>query len=339
MNLPGLRKALASLPKTLYDTYARILCNIDADQHQYAFKILQWLAYSARPLKLAEVAEVIAIGVEERPRFDPGVRFPEPRDILTLCSSLISLEDETVKDIQDDSNTVVVRLAHFSVKEYLSSNAILQGKLNIYSIQEISANVSICNDCLAYLLELNGLNSLTPQFFAEYPLARYAARFWVQHAQVAERDSSFNPSLVIELLLTSGCGFLNWISLYDPNHRGLEPNVARSSNSLLPPLYYASMAGLYKIARVLLDKGADVNASDGWYGNALQAASLRGHYHVIQLLLEKGADVNAPGCLRYGDALQAASFRGHNQVVQMLLEKGADVNAPGGRYGRALQAA
>jgi ankyrin repeat protein len=46
---------------------------------------------------------------------------------------------------------------------------------------------------------------------------------------------------------------------------------------------------------LLLEKGADVNAQGGDYGNALYAASNRGHDSVVTLLLEKGADVNAQG--------------------------------------------
>ncbi|OCK72824.1 hypothetical protein K432DRAFT_278319, partial [Lepidopterella palustris CBS 459.81] len=64
---------------------------------------------------------------------------------------------------------------------------------------------------------------------------------------------------------------------------------------------------------LLLDKGADVNAQGGEYGNALYAASDRDHEQVVRLLLDKGADVNAQGG-EYGNALQAASYRGHEQV-------------------------
>jgi hypothetical protein len=40
---------------------------------------------------------------------------------------------------------------------------------------------------------------------------------------------------------------------------------------------------------LLVEKGANVNAQGGEYGNALVAASHRGHKVIMGLLLEKGA--------------------------------------------------
>lgn len=72
---------------------------------------------------------------------------------------------------------------------------------------------------------------------------------------------------------------------------------------------------------MLLDKGADVNAQGGDYGNALQAASYGGHREIGTLLSDKGADVNAQGGL-YGNAPQAASQRGYQKTVELLQRNG-----------------
>jgi ankyrin repeat protein len=50
-----------------------------------------------------------------------------------------------------------------------------------------------------------------------------------------------------------------------------------------------------------------------------------GHEAVVKLLLDKGAKVNAQGG-RYGNALQAASEGGHEAVVKLLLNKSAHSN-------------
>ncbi len=81
LNVHELRKRLASLSKDLDETYARILFNIEENYRRDALKILQWLMYSARPLRLEEVVEVVVIDVDESPRFDPEKRYSESRDI------------------------------------------------------------------------------------------------------------------------------------------------------------------------------------------------------------------------------------------------------------------
>ena len=103
-------------------------------------------------------------------------------------------------------------------------------------------------------------------------------------------------------------------------------------------LHIAAEEGKDQVVRMLLDKGADVNAQGGLYSNALQAASYRGHDRIVQILLDKGADINAQGG-DYGNALKVASSEGHDRIVQILLDKGADVNAQCGLYGSALQVA
>src|SRR4051812_10878037 len=84
-----LRKELASLPETLDETYDRILCSIHELYSQYALQIQQWLAFSARPLRIEEIAEVTAVDTGGDSRFEAKNRLKEPRDILIICSSLV----------------------------------------------------------------------------------------------------------------------------------------------------------------------------------------------------------------------------------------------------------
>ncbi|MCJ1379453.1 hypothetical protein MMC17_002554 [Xylographa soralifera] len=97
------------------------------------------------------------------------------------------------------------------------------------------------------------------------------------------------------------------------------------------PLQGASRHGAEAIVRLILKKGADINASGGPDGTALQAAALHKHRGIVQLLLENGADVNAEA--GHNTALQTALSGGFGtekideSLVRMLIDKGADVNA------------
>ena len=72
---------------------------------------------------------------------------------------------------------------------------------------------------------------------------------------------------------------------------------------------------------MLLDRGADINAQGGPWGNALQAASCFGRDQIVQMLLDRGANINARS--KSGTALHMASSQGHDEIVQMLLDRGA----------------
>jgi hypothetical protein len=112
-------------------------------------------------------------------------------------------------------------------------------------------------------------------------------------------------------------------------------NIQATDKDDEAPLLLAVRKEHRQVVKLLVDKGADVNAQGGRSGNALRAASDRGHEAVVKMLLDKSADVNAQGGI-YGNALQEALFRGYGAVVRLLLDEGADVNAHGGYFGNAL---
>ncbi|KAH7363898.1 ectomycorrhiza-induced ankyrin-domain/NACHT-domain-containing protein [Rhexocercosporidium sp. MPI-PUGE-AT-0058] len=335
LNIGTLRRALNSLPKTLDDTYARILLSIDEDYSQDAFRILQWLVYSARPLRMEEMVEVLAIDTKQS-QFNPENRLPDPRDLLTICSSLVTTIATTTVGRNGVSQEIIeLRLAHFSVKEYLISDRIRTGEAFRYDIQS-GGEEEIAQSCLQYLLHFERV-VLRSGNLATFPLAPYAAQYWCRHFR-ATKDSDQASKRVMQLL--QGKAFQNWIRLYDPDSPLGRIQRTRNIATIAPPLYYASKEGLFRPVSILIEKGANMNTRGGVYGHALTAASASGHEAVVALLIEKGANVNARDDGNYGTALTAASASGHEAIVALLIEKGADINTHNGRYyGIALQAA
>ncbi len=309
-----LRKALKSLPKTLDDTYVRILCTIKAEYYSYAFKILQWLVFSVRPLSIQEAAEILAIDEEGERGFDPEYRLEDPRDILTICSSLVTI---TIAKNDHNEDYEELRLAHYSVKEYLISDRVSHGPASKYDIA-IEPDKSIAQICLLYLLYFSEPSLLTYDMHAKFPLLGYAVENWTLHARAAESYTKEVAQLSMELLQSEKHAFINWLSLH-PHRR--PPYVFAEA-----PLYNAATEGLYHSTKILVDTGADVNAG-GADRPALVEASSCGHTAIVQLLIDAGADVNVGGA--DFSALAEASSYGHTAIVQLLIDAGADVNAGG----------
>jgi hypothetical protein len=94
---------------------------------------------------------------------------------------------------------------------------------------------------------------------------------------------------------------------------------------------YSRKGDITKV-RNLLDKGTDVNTKNkqGYFFEytALMAAAGNGHTELVKLLIDKGADMNAiwPGWSNGVTALMIAAYNGHTEVVKLLLDKGADVD-------------
>ncbi|KAI9794892.1 MAG: hypothetical protein M1816_003022, partial [Peltula sp. TS41687] len=364
---PALRLALKQLPKTLDETYERILRSVPEGHFEQVYSILQWLAFSERPLFLEEVAEA-AIMRSASYDLDLENRLIDPEDVLRICSSLVTHvhvhvhvhniwgnvsvvdegeKDETLSELPTGTETrrrTQVRFAHFSVKEYIVSERIRSTGASKFSVSEITSHTNLGNFCLSYLLLLDQYETLSEEQLAEYPLHEYSAEHWyehVKHLEYNKLDITETMTLVSKLLNPSeGFAFINWLRISEPdNGNHGQKSLHRKFNQAAPLLYYAALLGLPTATGMLLQNGSGVNAQGGDLGNALQAASSGGHQDIVRLLIEKGADVNAQGG-RHGNALQAAaSWRGTEAIVRLLIEKGADVNAQGGYYGNALQAA
>ncbi|WP_337173298.1 ankyrin repeat domain-containing protein [Paludisphaera sp.] len=88
-------------------------------------------------------------------------------------------------------------------------------------------------------------------------------------------------------------------------------------------LMVAASFGRLEMARFLLDRGADVHATDDDVDySALGLAASNGRADIAALLLDRGADPNRGGGNGFAPLANAAE-RGHADVFRLLLERGA----------------
>ena len=75
LKVRDIRKKIKSLPKTLDDTYARILTNIDDKYQKEATVALKFLAFAERALSIDELVEAMIIKPRSDNPFSPEDRF------------------------------------------------------------------------------------------------------------------------------------------------------------------------------------------------------------------------------------------------------------------------
>ena len=148
------------------------------------------------------------------------------------------------------------------------------------------------------------------------------------HAAIARKHDA-----IIQLLIDKGAD-VHCYREYEENN-----NSTRGSYS---PLQMAAFSGNEAAVKVLLAKGAQVNARGGRFGSALPAATYRPTSITIPLLLlDAGAEPNALGDCD-GSALRNAcslTFEGTFELIQLLVERRADINLQPGKNGSALYGA
>jgi uncharacterized protein len=139
---------------------------------------------------------------------------------------------------------------------------------------------------------------------------------------------------LFDLLLQKGAG----VSLFEASAVGLADRVREHldgdpalvnaySHDGWTPLHLASFFGHEEVARILLDRGADVNARSrserfAKENTPLHAAAANRQVGVAEVLIANGADVNARDGSGFTPLGLAASGK-NDLLVVILLEKGA----------------
>src|SRR5258708_1294232 len=177
--------ALDDLPEGLEETYERILRGISRARQEDARHLLQCLAVAIRPLCVEELSDILAMKfrVGQLPKYAANrLKENSEEEILLACSSLIN--------IIDVDGSRVVQFAHFSVEEYLTSERLANAgtPLSKSHILPHSAHSLLAQASLCVLLTLDG--QVDKESVKNFPLTKYAVRYWFDHAIFGNVSSS-----------------------------------------------------------------------------------------------------------------------------------------------------
>jgi ankyrin repeat protein len=320
---------LKELPETLDETYERILRGINKANRDHAHRLLQCLTVAVRPLRVAELAEVLAIdfgiaSCEGTSKLNMDWRWEDQEEaVLSTCSSLISVIDE--------KGSQIVQFSHFSVKEFLTSSRTAGSTTDVsrFHILLEPAHTILVKACLVVLLRLGELVD-KHNVKDKFPLAQYAAEHWVDHARFENVSSQIREGME-ELFDPDKPYFVAWLQVHNVNTKYRRPSVlylffsaSREESNTATPLYYAALCGFHDLAEQLIIKHPQqVNTTGGYYVSPLGAALCSGYLKVAQVLYEHGADLDVQGSNDY-TPLHGAAWLGHVETVQWLLSHGAN---------------
>jgi ankyrin repeat protein len=334
----NVRGILSKLPKTLDETYERVLRDIHEDNKEHARRLLHCLAVAIRPLFVEELAEILAFDFDVPeggiPEFHTDWRWKDHEEaVLSTCSSLI-----TIAEYGHSSSRRVVQFSHFSVKEFLVSTRLASSTRDVsqYHILPEPAHTILAQACLGFLLHLD--DHIDTQKVKDFPLAKYAAMYWVAHAQFEDVAVHVKCGMK-DLFDPDKPHFASWIRIHNVDGPRFQEarHVTRVTRGT--PLYYSALAGFYDLAKHLAIKHPlHVNAFGGVHQFPLLAALSRKHIRVAELLLEHGGKVDVqnseghtPLHILENSKSEFYMFNYHDDQVlfgsRFLLKHGADVNA------------
>jgi ankyrin repeat protein len=320
---PSVRGILEELPETLDETYERVLKEINKANREHARRLLQCLTVSSRPLRVGELAEVLAIDYAAPahggvPQLNPNWRWADQHQaVLSTCSSLIA--------IVDDGDVQVVHFSHFSVKEFLTSDrlACSSGDVSRYHIALKPAHIILAQACFGVLLRLD--DGVNKDNVDDTPLAEYASQHLFDHAGFESVASHIRDAMEY-FFDADKPHWTAWCRAekIDVSWGMFTPNSVDDAF----PLYYASLGGFYDLARHIVGKHPEhINARGGRMVTPLVAALHEKHFEVAELLHQHGADVDVRSNWLDTPPLVTACIDGTLDIVQWLLNHGADVNA------------
>ncbi|KAK4163273.1 hypothetical protein QBC43DRAFT_319816 [Cladorrhinum sp. PSN259] len=141
-----IRHALATLPRTLDETYERIFLDIPDEERSFVRQCLRWIQFhnehhDADGIPCAILLQALSSSDDEQR--EPGDECPyDAQDIKEICGCLLNISPGNSFKIKDYSNQLiykaipVVSFAHYTVREFLDSDRISTSPVAFFMLEK-----------------------------------------------------------------------------------------------------------------------------------------------------------------------------------------------------------
>jgi hypothetical protein len=309
---------IESLPSTLTGMYQLMLDRISENDRTNARKLLAFVTYTARPLRVSELLtlmdldmrDVMPWGPIKSPSSSGELHYTE-EDIPRLTGGLVTACDDGT-----------VNFVHLSARDYVKSqysSPLLRG----LSMSEHLAHELLTRICFYYLRpnQLRRFLEISRKYqfpTSDQSFTGYAVQYWSFHYRMAEAQSDSLPGLLHNVIREN----LNSTCCESCGAKGLSPgvNIQDCTNAALG---IGSQVGSEKLVRMLLEMGADPNIAVNSNGETmLHIAARAGNLNMVELLLQKGAYINPVTVKAERTPFYYASAGGYPDVMRALLDAG-----------------
>jgi ankyrin repeat protein len=330
-----------------------------AARRAMALKILNWTAWSIRPLEPQEMLAALATRTEldtmarQGPPLGENVCPATDEELLSFCPQLLEIGSNRQVAFRNEHFRSLIRSPWSTALGFPSAE---------------SAHESLAAVCFRHLGCLHQETILRPWVrigsmlrseVRRCHLRSYCTNHWQDHYRAAETSSrrlvamlhntldaafseenmSIGPSTVpADHRMSTGV----WIcSLWDLKILGrtyleMGAEINHCAGPHEAPLHIAAANSSTNMLRLLLDRGADPDIRDRSGLTALHQACRTGSLDVATLLLQRGADPessindvqrsNPPSSTLHRSPLHFAATYGHSSLVKALLQAGLNLN-------------
>ena len=394
--LQDIQSEVRRIPKDISDLYYELLKSIKEglpEERRRSVRLLQWVCFGFESLTLIQLRDALAIDLsvyyDSLAEYHSGCGVADTagqmqRRLIDLSRGLAELREhagqmvvqfnhQTVYDFLRDKGFQIIEepsrldmnslsrahhelarccILYFATKEILwaaerdipSLDDFLEGRTNL--VNEASEDIQV---------EFDEIDA--KMMIKSYPFISYATEYWLDHAELAERNGISQEDLLNYFRWPSDQILRHWIRVRqhvfsDRSEAGLTLMHIAAKRGLLslcraiaekaetkndvdkpddngwtPLMHAAACEGREAIVEFLLNQGANPNTKDGEWETPLFKAASQGDEATARLLLEHGADPNL-ATLSNDTPLSIAVFWEHDGMSKLLLKQGADSNIP-----------